>query len=156
MLKEFFHKSMNEDLDDYEASDIISKDDIKQLIEEMMDYYMDEENEDAISLLDAMDEIVELLDGQALNVIYYELAEAFLGDEDDEDEMDEGMSAKKVKVKASVKLARKKSYKRNKQKIKKKAKKFRKSAAFRKYKKKSKRMSAKGKTSTGKRKTKFL
>ena len=73
---------------------------------------------------------------------------------EDEDELDEAAIRKKIKP--GDKRARARAYKKNRATLKRKAKKYRKTAKFSRYKKKAKRGSKRGKTSTGKRKTKFI
>ena len=76
-------------------------------------------------------------------------------DPEQDEELDEA-SRKRVKISNSEKIKRKKLYRKNKVKIKKKLKKYRKTSTFKKYKKKSKRMSKRGKTASGKRQTKYV
>jgi hypothetical protein len=73
-----------------------------------------------------------------------------------EDELDEAMAAKKKKISPIEKAKRRRLYRKSKVKIKTAGKKRRKTTAFKKYKKKAKRMATKGKTSTGKRRSKYM
>jgi len=72
---------------------------------------------------------------------------------EDEEEIDE---VKRVRISPAEKRKRARSYKKNRNKIKIKAKRYRKTASYKRYKKKSKRMSKSGKTSTGKLVRKFI
>lgn len=72
----------------------------------------------------------------------------------DEDSLDEAAIRKKIKP--SEKRERARAYRKNKASLKRKAKKYRKTAKFKKYAKKSKRLGKRGKTASGKRKTKFI
>ena len=72
---------------------------------------------------------------------------------EDDDELDE---IKRVRISPADKRKRSKAYKKNRSKIKIAAKRYRRTAGFKRYKRKSKRMSRTGKTSTGKRVRKFI
>lgn len=71
----------------------------------------------------------------------------------DEEEIDE---IQRVRMNPAAKRKRKALYRKNKSKIKIKAKRYRRTAGYKKYKKKAKRLSKTGKTSTGKRVRKFI
>lgn len=71
------------------------------------------------------------------------------------DDLEEGAKIRK-KISPQDKKRRARDYRKNRATLKRKAKKFRKTSKFKKYQKKAKRLGARGKTSTGKRQTKFL
>ena len=75
---------------------------------------------------------------------------------DETDEVSEALVAKRKKINRTVRLQRRKLYRQKKAKIKLKAKIYRRSAKGKRTMRKSKRMSVLGKTSTGKRKSKFI
>ncbi len=76
--------------------------------------------------------------------------------EEDEEEMEEAIAAKRVRISPAAKRKRKKEYRKKRAKIRVKAKRYRKTAGYKKYQRKSKRLKKAGKTSTGKRIRKFI
>lgn len=106
-------------------------------------------------LLEKMYNFITSLDSNKLSDMEAEELVAIIDDlaGGDEEELDE---IQRVRMSPADKRKRSKDYKKNKSRIKIKAKRYRRTAAYKKYKKKSKRMSRTGKTSTGKRVRKFI
>lgn len=113
-------------------------------LEYMEDDELLEKMYDLITTLDA-DKLSEWQAEQLVDII-----DDLAGDDEPVDEV------KRVRISPAEKRNRARSYKKNKQKIKVRAKRYRKTAGYKKYKKKSKRMSKSGKTSTGKLVRKFI
>lgn len=72
------------------------------------------------------------------------------------EEVDEGMAAKRVKIKPADKRKRKREYRKKKAQLKMKARRFRRTAKFKKYSRMKKRKAKSGKTASGKRIRKFI
>lgn len=106
-------------------------------------------------LLEKMFNLITSLDADKLSEMESEELVSIIDElagEDDE-EIDE---IQRVRISPADKRKRSRQYKKNKSKIKIKAKRYRRTASYKKYKKKTKRMSRSGKTSTGKRVRKFI
>lgn len=131
-----FRETLFEEIDSDEEID-------DELFLLMVDFFIetDEEQLEQVLTEDQMDMYYEILD------------ELDLEDEDDSEELDEARLKKRISK--AEKNKRKRAYRKNKQKIKRKQKKYRKTSSYKKYKKKSKRMSKRGRTSTGKRQTTY-
>jgi hypothetical protein len=112
--------------------------------------------EDA-ALLEKMYNFIISLDPDKLNDMeageLVDIIDELADEDEDEDEIDE---IKRVRISPADKRKRSKAYKKNKSKIKIAAKRYRRTAGYKRYKRKSKRMSRTGKTSTGKRVRKFI
>jgi hypothetical protein len=72
------------------------------------------------------------------------------------EEIEEGMAAKRVKIKPADKRKRKREYRKKKAQLKMKARRFRRTAKFKKYSRMKKRKARSGKTASGKRIRKFI
>ena len=130
--------------------------------EELKDEYLPEED---VHLMDMMIEFIMNLDVESLDEDQVEeaidlietLSDGNLEEilEDDED-LDEVVSAKKVKIKASDKRARRREYRKHRAAIKLKAKKFRRTTKYKQWLRMKKRKATSGKTARGKRIRKFL
>ena len=159
MLKDYFDKRIIEDFDDTEE---MSKQDIFDLIDEISDWCEEDDDDIGQTLTNVLWELVDGLDDSdidRLEEIYEIINDNFIDefeDDDWDDDVDESMMAKKKKIPRALKMKRRRLYKRNKAKIKRKIKRYRKTASFKRYSKKAKRKSVQGKTSTGKRKSKFI
>jgi hypothetical protein len=92
------------------------------------------------------DKLTDMEAGELVDII-----DELAGENDDE--LDE---IKRVRISPADKRKRSKAYKKNRSKIKISAKRYRRTAGYKRYKRKSKRMSRTGKTSTGKRVRKFI
>ena len=117
---------------------------------EQLKYLEDDE------LLEKMYDFITTLDPNNLSDLQAEELVGIIDDisvQDDEEDIDE---IKRVRISPAAKRERKKQYKKNRQKIKIKAKRYRKTASYKRYKRKTKRMSRSGKTSTGKLVRKFI
>ena len=106
------------------------------------------------ALLEKMYNFIISLDPDKLNDMeageLVDIIDELAGEEDEIDEI------QRVRISPADKRKRSKAYKKNKSKIKIAAKRYRRTAGYKKYKRKSKRMSRTGKTSTGKRVRKFI
>ena len=106
------------------------------------------------ALLEKMYKFIISLDPDKLNDMeageLVDIIDELAGEEDEIDEI------QRVRISPADKRKRSKAYKKNKSKIKIAAKRYRRTAGYKKYKRKSKRMSRTGKTSTGKRVRKFI
>ena len=111
----------------------------------MFDFIVDLDFENLTE--DQVDEITDIID----NLADEDINEIF----DDED-VDEAISAKKVKIRPSDKRKRRMEYRRNRAAIKLRAKKFRRTTKYKQWKRMKKRKATSGKTATGKRIRKFL
>jgi hypothetical protein len=129
--------------------------------DEAKDEYLPEED---IHLMDMMIEFIMNLDSESLTEeqiiecvdLIDMISDAKLDEELFEDELDEVVAAKKVKIKASDKRKRRMEYRRNRAALKMKAKKFRRTTKYKQWLRKKKRKASSGKTATGKRIRKFL
>jgi hypothetical protein len=72
------------------------------------------------------------------------------------EEVDEAISAKRVKIKPAERRKRKREYRKKRAQLKMKAKRFRRTAKYKMYQRKKKRKAKSGKTATGKRIRKFI
>ena len=138
-------KKLEDYINDRDNDEYYPEEDTK-LMDKMMEFIMSLESENLTE--DQADELTDLIDMLADENIDF----AF---EDDED-VDEAFSAKKVKIKPSDKRARRMEYRRNRAALKLKAKKFRRTTKYKQWARKKKRRSSQGKTATGKRIRKFL
>lgn len=116
---------------------------------EQLNYLEDDE------LLEKMYDLITSLDPNKLSELQAEELVGIIDDiaGDDDEELEE---IKRVRISPAAKRERKKQYKKNRNKLKIKAKRYRKTAGYKRYKKKTKRMSRSGKTSTGKLVRKFI
>lgn len=114
------------------------------LMGRMMEFIMSLESENLTE--DQTDELTDLID---------EIADEKLNDAFDSD-LDEAVSARKVKIKPSDKRKRRMEYRRNRAALKLKAKKFRRTTKFKQWSRAKKRKSGQGKTARGKRIRKFM
>lgn len=85
----------------------------------------------------------------------FEDMEITYNDLEDSEEMEEALAPKRRRIKPSEKRERRKYYRQHRAQIKRKVRKYKKSAKGRRMKKLAKRMAKRGKTATGKRRTKF-
>lgn len=133
---------LNED----EKLDEFLPDEDTELMSRMFDFIM---NLDSTNLTeDQLEEVTDIVD----DVADEDINEIF----DEEDDVDEAISAKKVKIKPSDKRKRRLAYRRNRAAIKLKAKKFRRTTKYKQWKRMKKRKATSGKTARGKRIRKFL
>ncbi len=162
-IKDIFKQKLEEEFEDVEY---ITKDDIFELLDEIGSWAEEDEDDIAITLINILYDIIDSIndnDQETLNNIYEVINDDFIEefeDDDWEDDLEESELSefvkKKKKIKASIKIKRRKEYRRNKAQIKRKLKKYRKTSAFRRYKKKAARFAKRGKTSTGKRQTTII
>jgi hypothetical protein len=117
---------------------------------EQLNYLEDDE------LLEKMYDLITSLDPNKLSELQAEELVGIIDDIAGDDEDEELEEVKRVRISPAAKRERKKQYKKNRNKLKIKAKRYRKTAGYKKYKKKTKRMSRSGKTSTGKLVRKFI
>jgi Na+/phosphate symporter len=137
-------KKLEDYLDEETLDEYLPDDDVK-MMDRMIEFIMDLETESLSE--DQIDEVTDLID----LVSDGNIDEIF-----DDDEIDEAVAAKKVKIKASDKRKRRIEYRRNRAAIKMKAKKFRRTTKFKQWKRLKKRKASSGKTARGKRIRKFL
>ena len=121
--------------DNDEDSDFLPDEDIK-MMDKMIEFIMNLDTESLTE--DQLDEVVDIIDLIA------------------DDDMTEGFSAKKIKIKPQDKRKRRLDYRRNRAQIKLRAKKFRRTTKFKKWKRMKVRKARSGKTARGKRIRKFL
>lgn len=107
-----------------------------------------------LGLYDLLPEDVDLPEDLAVNM--GEIFQEFDDFEDDEEDLEEGFKPKRVKRDRQQRRKNRQYYKKNRFKIKMQKKKYQRTPAFKKYLRKKKRLGKVGKTSTGKRKTKFI
>ncbi len=140
------HRKLEEYLKEDEFKDEYLPEEDVQLMNMMIEFIM---NLDSESLTE--DQVIECTD------LIDTLAEYKLDDELFEDEeLDEAVAAKKVKIKASDKRKRRMEYRRNRAALKLKAKKFRRTTKYKQWARMKKRKATSGKTARGKRIRKFL
>lgn len=138
-------KKLEDYLNEETIDEYLPDDDVK-LMDKMVDFIMDLDTENLTE--DQIDEVTDLID---------ELSDSSVDEIfNDEEDVDEAFSAKKVKIKPSDKRKRRMEYRRNRAAIKLKAKKFRRTTKFKQWARKKKRKASQGKTATGKRIRKFL
>lgn len=123
----------------------------------------DIEYEEATDILDRMYDLITSLDPDKMTD---NQAEKFvsimndLADQEDEDEegsrKDEAVPPKRVKISPILKRKRRMEYRKKRAQLKVKAKRYRRTASFKRWKRKTKRFSKAGKTATGKRIRKFI
>jgi len=124
------------------------------------DYLNDRDNteyfpDDDAVLLDKMVEFIINLNSENLTEEQIDELTDII-DEIADDELEEAFSAKKVKIKASDKRARRMEYRKHRAAIKLKAKKFRRTTKYKQWNRMKKRKMGSGKTARGKRIRKFL
>ena len=140
-LEEYLNESESIDEDDYFTDIDIA------MMNRMVDFIMNLEAENlSEEQLDELTEIVDLIADENINEIF----------DEDEEEVDEAFSAKKVKIKPSERRQRRREYRKNRAALKMKAKKFRRTAKYKQWLRLKKRKAASGKTARGKRIRKFL
>jgi hypothetical protein len=139
------HKRLEEYLNEEEVLDEFLPSEDVEMMEMMADFIM---NLDSDSMTeDQKKEAAELIDL---------LSDGNLDDVLDDEDLDEAIAAKKVKIKASDKRKRKMAYRRNRAGLKLKAKKFRRTTKYKQWNRLKKRKASSGKTARGKRIRKFL
>ena len=122
----------------------------------------DIEYDEAADILDRMYDLItsldpdKLTDKQAEEVVSIINDLADEGDEEDEEERNEGFAAKRVKISPAEKRKRRQKYRKKRAQIKVKAKRYRRTAGFKKWKRKTKIKRKAGKTATGARIRKFI
>ena len=85
-----------------------------------------------------------------------DIIDEFADEQLDEEMFDEGVTARKVKIKPSDKRKRRMEYRRNRAALKLKAKKFRRTTKYKQWNRMKKRKASQGKTARGKRIRKFM
>lgn len=133
-------------LNENEKLDEFLPDEDTELMSRMFDFIMNLDYENLTE--DQLEEVTDIVD----NLADEDINEIF----DDEDDVDEAVSAKKVKIKPSDKRRRRMEYRRNRAAIKLRAKKFRRTTKYKQWKRMKKRKATSGKTARGKRIRKFL
>jgi len=128
-----------------EVGDFLPDEDT-ELMSRMLDFIMNL-NSDNLSE-DQLEEVTEIID----NIADDDINEIF----DEDEDVDEAISAKKVKIKPSDKRKRRMAYRRNRAAIKLRAKKFRRTTKYKQWARMKKRKASSGKTARGKRIRKFL
>jgi hypothetical protein len=131
-------------LDNKDNDEYYPEEDTK-MMERMMDFIMNLDSDNLSE--DEIDEVTEIIDS-----IADENLDETLTDED----MDEAISARKVKIKPSDKRKRRMEYRRNRAALKLKAKKFRRTTKYKQWNRAKKRKAGQGKTARGKRIRKFM
>jgi len=158
-FKEYFSGLPSEEID------IITKDDILMMMENLEEVFEEEENIDAIIMLDILDEILETVDlpKEKIDYIFDYLNNSYIdledSDEDEDDLTEEEINEfvkKRKKIDRNARRKARMKYKKNKSKIKQKMKRYRKSPGYKKYKRKAKKMGKRGKTATGKVKSRMV
>jgi hypothetical protein len=140
------HKKLEDYLNEDTLDEYLPDSDV-EMMDRMIEFIM---NLDTDMLDDdQIDEVTDLID----MVSDSNIDEIF---DDETDDIDEVVSAKKVKIKPSDKRKRKMDYRRNRAAIKLKAKKFRRTTKFKQWKRRKKIKASSGKTARGKRIRKFL
>lgn len=134
-------------LNESESVDEFMPDEDTELMSRMLDFIMNLDSENLTE--DQLEEVTDIID----HVADDDINEIF--DEDD-DEVDEAISARKVKIKPSDKRKRRMEYRRNRAAIKLRAKKFRRTTKYKQWSRMKKRKARSGKTARGKRIRKFL
>jgi hypothetical protein len=140
------HKKLEEYLNEDESKDEYLPEEDVQLMDMMMEFIINLESDSLNE--DQKIECADLIDMIADSKLDDELFE--------DDDLDEAVAAKKVKIKPSDKRARKRMYRKNRAALKLKAKKFRRTAKYKQYMRMKKRKASSGKTARGKRIRKFL
>jgi hypothetical protein len=141
------HKKLENYLNESEnSSDFLPEEDVN-LMGRMLDFIMSLDSQNLSE--DEIDEMTEIID----NIADENINEIF---DEDEDDVDEAVSAKKVKIKPSDKRKRRMEYRRNRAAIKLRAKKFRRTTKYKQWTRMKKRKASSGKTARGKRIRKFL
>jgi hypothetical protein len=156
-----------------EKEEEITVQDLLELISDLKDVFGEKEEDDdedtfALMFLDVLERAVKFKEFNVaiVNQLYFDLATMLdiADDEDGEDEGEDGIKEIDLeeavpvprKINPAIHNARKIAYKKNKARIKIKARRFRKTASFKKYLRRKKQFSKVGKTSTGKRFTRFF
>jgi len=137
-------KKIEDYLNDEDSTEYMPDEDtamMNRMMEFIMELDIDNLSEDQI------DEVTEIID---------EIADSKLDGEAFDNEVDEAVSARKVKIKPSDKRKRRMEYRRNRAGLKLKAKKFRRTTKFKQYKRARDRKKSQGKTARGKRIRKFM
>lgn len=135
------HKKLEDYLNEEVNEDFLPEADV-QLMDMMIEFIMNLDTEGLTEdqIVEATDLIDEISDGKI----------------DLDDELDEAISAKKVKIKPADKRKRKLAYRKNRAAIKMKAKKFRRTVKYKQWTRMKKRKATSGKTARGKRIRKFM
>lgn len=137
--------------------------DIQKKLEDYLDEKESDEEyfpEEDVSLMDKMIDFILNLDSERLSEEQkeeiVEIIDEFADSDVDLEDIDEVISAKKVKIKPSEKRKRRMEYRRQRAALKLKAKKYRRTTKFKQWKRMKARKARSGKTATGKRIRKFL
>jgi len=133
-------------LNENEKVDEFMPDEDTELMSRMLDFIMNLNSDNLTE--DQVDDVTDIIDQVADD----DINEIF----DDDEDVDEGVSARKVKIKPSDKRKRRMEYRRNRAAIKLRAKKFRRTTKYKQWKRMKKRKATSGKTARGKRIRKFL
>lgn len=140
------HKKLEAYLNEDEAKDEYLPEEDVNLMDMMIEFIMNLDSESLTE--DQIVECTDLIDMIADHKLDEELFE--------DDELDEVVAAKKVKIKPSDKRKRRMDYRKNRAAIKLKAKKFRRTTKYKQWSRMKKRKATSGKTARGKRIRKFL
>ncbi len=135
-------KKLEDYLNDDDTIDDFIPDEDTEMMDKMLEFIMNLDTENLTE--DQVDEVTAIIDQLADSKVSFD------------DDVDEAISARKVKIKPQEKRKRRMKYRRNRALLKLKAKKFRKTTKFKRFKRKQKLKARQGKTSTGKRIRKFL
>jgi hypothetical protein len=119
---------------------------------------LEEEDTEFFDDSEVMDRMFEFITNMEVDNLTEEQASELVDilDEIAGKEIEEGISAKRVKIDPKEKRKRKREYRKKKAKLKMKARKFRRTAKYKRYKRKKERKAKSGKTATGKRIRKFI
>jgi len=141
----------------------ITRDELIDVLEDFEQEFMANNEELAVLMTHALLEVVEEMPEDQVNMIGEKIYDIFDGEDDDngmeeeidEDQIDEFVAKKKKRDKIQ-RLQARRTYRKTKSKIKLKSARFRKTSGYKRYSRKKKRLGLRGKTSTGKRITKFI
>jgi predicted transcriptional regulator len=115
------------------------------MMDKMMDFILALDTEHLTE--DQKEDMMDIVDG---------LADNDMGDFLDEDEMEEAVTARKVKIKPADKRRRRMEYRKKRASLKLKAKKYRRTTKYKQWSRMKKRKAGQGKTARGKRIRKFM
>lgn len=140
------HKKLEDYLSESEKVDEFLPEEDTELMERMADFIMGLDYENlSDDQIEEMTDIVDDLADEDINEIF-----------DEDDDIEEAIAAKKVKIRPSDKRRRRMEYRRKRAAIKLKAKKFRRTTKYKQWVRMKKRKAGSGKTARGKRIRKFL
>lgn len=137
-------KKLEDYLNDKDDTEYYPEDDTVML-DKMVEFIMNLDTENLSE--DQIDELTDIID---------EIADDTLDEVFDDEDVDEAIAAKKIKIKPSDKRRRRMEYRRHRAAIKLKAKKFRRTTKYKQWNRMKKRKATSGKTARGKRIRKFL